>query len=69
MTTDKSRVETIFFAAIEVHSPDELAAYLNEACGDDASLRHRPNLDFNYAPRHRLLQSSVVTFGVVARTV
>lgn len=51
MTTDKSRIETIFFAAIEVQSPEELTAYLNEACGDDASLRQRVDALLHARPK------------------
>src|SRR5262245_48556736 len=34
-----SAVESIFFAALEKGAPEDRAAYLNEACGDDAELR------------------------------
>jgi hypothetical protein len=36
-----SRVETIFFAALEKKAGAERAAYLDEACGADAALRLR----------------------------
>src|SRR5262245_23828559 len=34
-----SPVEAIFFAALEKSSPEERAAYLDQACGGDADLR------------------------------
>ena len=51
MTTEESRVEAIFFAALEMQSPEELAAYLNEACGDDESLRQRVEALLNARPK------------------
>jgi serine/threonine protein kinase len=39
--TAMSPVEVIFFAALEKSTPQERAAYLAEACGDDAGLRGR----------------------------
>ncbi len=33
--------EEIFVGALVIHAPDELAAYLDEACGEDAQLRRR----------------------------
>lgn len=39
MTTEESRVETIFFNALEKQSPEERAAYLEQACGADSELR------------------------------
>src|SRR4051812_12277744 len=36
-----SVVESIFFAALEKNTPEEGAAYLDEACGPDANLRQR----------------------------
>jgi hypothetical protein len=41
MSTPKSPVESIFFAALEKASPPERAAYLDEACGTDGELRRR----------------------------
>jgi hypothetical protein len=35
-----SQVGSIFFAALEKKTPDELAKYLDQACGTDAALRH-----------------------------
>ncbi len=34
-------LEAVFFAALEKGSPEERAAYLDQACGDDAELRRR----------------------------
>jgi hypothetical protein len=36
-----SPLEEIFFAALEKGSPQERAAYLDEACASDADLRRR----------------------------
>ena len=36
-----SRVETIFFGALEQSTPEALEAYLKDACDDDAALRER----------------------------
>jgi eukaryotic-like serine/threonine-protein kinase len=36
-----SPIEAVFFAALERPTPEERAAYLAEACGDDADLRRR----------------------------
>ena len=36
-----SAVESIFFAALEKASPEERAAYLDQACGQDAEMRRR----------------------------
>src|SRR5436190_1441483 len=36
-----SPAETVFFAALARVDPAERAAYLNEACGADADLRHQ----------------------------
>src|SRR4051794_16920072 len=41
MTTPESPVESIFFAALAKESPQERAAYLDEACGGDQDLRQR----------------------------
>src|SRR5579871_3376614 len=39
--TEQSPAEVIFFAALEKGTPEERAAYLNAACGDDSDLRRR----------------------------
>ena len=39
--TDMSPAEAIFFAALEKTTPEQRAAYLDEACGNDADLRRR----------------------------
>jgi eukaryotic-like serine/threonine-protein kinase len=39
--TEQSPAELIFFAALEKGTPEELAAYLDAACGDDRNLRQR----------------------------
>ena len=36
---DLSVVESIFFAALAKSSPEDRAAYLDQACGTDAQLR------------------------------
>jgi hypothetical protein len=41
MATDESKVEEIFFCALEKGSAKELAAYLDEACEGDQPLRNR----------------------------
>lgn len=41
MATELSRVESIFFAALERGDAQERAAYLDAACGDDQELRSR----------------------------
>ena len=37
MATDESKVEEIFFCALEKGSAEELAAYLDEACEGDST--------------------------------
>ncbi len=39
--TEQSPAERIFFSALEKSTPEERAAYLDAACGEDAGLRHR----------------------------
>src|SRR5262249_28641444 len=39
--TDPSPLESVFFAALERGSPQERAAYLDEACANDPDLRRR----------------------------
>src|SRR5438067_13656840 len=41
MPAELSRVETIFNDALEIAAPQERAAFLDRACGDDADLRRR----------------------------
>src|SRR3989442_2336031 len=41
MAAELSRVETIFNQAMELPAPQERAAFLDRACGDDADLRQR----------------------------
>ena len=36
-----NHLETIFFAALDIHDPAARASYLNENCGQDAELRQR----------------------------
>jgi eukaryotic-like serine/threonine-protein kinase len=38
---EQSPAESIFFAALEIRSPEERAAYLDDACGNDGELRRR----------------------------
>ena len=38
---DLSPLEAVFFAALEKGSPEERAAYLDQACTDDPDLRRR----------------------------
>ena len=51
MTTEESRIEAIFFAALEMQSPEELAAYLRDACQEDESLRQRVEALLNARPK------------------
>ena len=39
MRHSATSVRSIFGQVLEIQSPDERAAYLNEACGDNADLR------------------------------
>ncbi len=39
MSDKRMSVDEILYAAVEVRSPEQRAAYLDEACGDDAELR------------------------------
>jgi len=39
MTNDSETAKSIFMSAIEEYSPDQWPAFLDGACGDDASLR------------------------------
>src|SRR5262245_11429896 len=41
MSAAESPAESIYFAALAKESPQERAAYLDEACGADAALRRR----------------------------
>src|SRR2546423_753261 len=41
MAAELSGVERIFNEAVEITAPQERAAFLNRACGDDADLRQR----------------------------
>jgi RNA polymerase sigma factor (sigma-70 family) len=38
---DSKTVESVFSSALHKSTPDERAAYLDEACGDDTELRER----------------------------
>ena len=37
--SDKPSIDSIFCAAIEIETPDERRAWVEQACGDDADLR------------------------------
>src|SRR5262245_249823 len=39
--SDKPSLDSIFCAAIELASPDERRAFVEQACGDDVDLRHQ----------------------------
>src|SRR5262245_7443781 len=39
MAATAPQAESIFWAALEIQSPDERASYLDEACGGDQQLR------------------------------
>ena len=39
--SENSSIDSIFCAAVEIESPSERAAYLDNACGDDVGLRRR----------------------------
>jgi hypothetical protein len=51
MATEESKVEAIFFAAIEKQSPEDRAAYLEEVCANDESLRQRVEALLNAQPK------------------
>jgi WD40 repeat protein/serine/threonine protein kinase len=51
MATEESKVEAIFFAAIERQSPEDRAAYLEEICAHDESLRQRVEALLNAQPK------------------
>jgi eukaryotic-like serine/threonine-protein kinase len=51
MANKESNVEAIFFSAIEIKSPEDLTAYLNQACGEDESLRQRVEALLNARPK------------------
>ncbi len=51
MATELSRVESIFFAALERRDSQEQAAYLDAACGDDKELRSRVERLLNAHPQ------------------
>ncbi len=51
METGESRVESIFFAALQKESPEERAAYLDEACAGDEDLRRRVEALLGAHPR------------------
>ena len=40
MTSSLDKIKSIFIAALEYGVPDERAAYLEKACGNDRELRH-----------------------------
>src|SRR5262249_16160166 len=39
--SDKPSIDTVFCAAIDIESPDERRALVEQACGEDADLRHQ----------------------------
>src|SRR5215471_10710203 len=39
--SDKASLDSIFCSAIEIESPDERRALVEQACGDDVDLRHQ----------------------------
>src|SRR5215470_11501274 len=39
--SDKPSIDSIFCSAIEIESPDERRAHVEQACGDDMDLRHQ----------------------------
>ena len=49
---DLSAVEAIFFAALDKGSPEECAAYLDQACGTDPELRRHVERLLNAQPMH-----------------
>ena len=50
MGAEESKVEAIFYAALEKSSAVERAAYLDEACADDSELRSRVELFLDAQP-------------------
>ena len=51
MAIEESKVEAIFFAALEKQSSEDCAAYLDSACADDPSLRQRVEALLNAQPK------------------
>jgi serine/threonine protein kinase len=51
MATELTRVESIFFAALDKEDAQERAAYLDSACGEDAGLRCRVERLLNAHPK------------------
>lgn len=51
MATEESRVQEVFFVALEVESADAREAYLDEACGSDPHLRSRVQQLLDAQPR------------------
>jgi hypothetical protein len=41
MSSDANPVKSIFLAAVAKSTPDQVSAYLEEACGGDEALRRR----------------------------
>jgi hypothetical protein len=50
MAIKSSRAESVFFTALEKSTPEERAAYLDEACGQDTKLRQRVEKMLNAQP-------------------
>jgi serine/threonine protein kinase len=44
MTNDAEKARSIFTSAVEGYAPDQWAAFLDEACGNDPALRRRVEL-------------------------
>jgi len=59
MPISATQVDPIFFAAVEISSPEERAEYLRRACGDDPQLRQRVEelLEAHFAAGEFLEQS------------
>jgi len=51
MAIEESRVEALYFAALEKPSPEDCAAYLDEVCANDPSLRQRVEALLNARPK------------------
>src|SRR5262245_5908500 len=59
MSNDVNQVKSIFLAAIARSTPDQVAAYLEEACGGDEALRRRVEVLLQaHAGEDRLLDYS-----------
>ena len=52
MAAETPSLDTIFCAAVEMASPDDRAAYIAQACGDDQELRGQLGASSSRVPSH-----------------